>query len=372
VFAVHGAVYGTFATRIPWIADRLHLSPGHLGIALIAPALGAFVGMPFSGRIIHRIGGKRATRLLLTAWCVAGALPPFAPNFGVLVLFLGLFGLTSGMADIAMNAQAIPVEKEVGKSIMSGLHGMWSVGGLVGSGIGAAAAHANVDARLHLGLMAAVLIMTGLLATAYLPRNQAAADEPAPPHFTLPPRAVWAIGLLAFGAIFAEGASADWCAVYLKRVLGAEPGTAAAAYSAFAFTMALTRFGGDFAVRRFGTAVTVRLSGVIGTAGALLVVFTHTQLLGIAGFALIGLGIAAVVPLVFAAAGHADAHPARAIAGVATIAYGAGLAAPGIIGGIATASSLRVSFGVVAVLVALVAFGSRSLPPSANTTTSRE
>jgi MFS family permease len=107
----------------------------------------------------------------------------------------------------------------------------------------------------------------------------------------------------------------------------------------------------------------VRLSGSIGTAGALLVVFTHSQVLAIAGFALIGLGVAAVVPLVFAAAGHADQHPARAIAGVATIAYGAGLAAPGLVGGIASLTSLRTSFALVAVLVALVALGAGQLRP---------
>jgi predicted MFS family arabinose efflux permease len=363
MFAVHGAVYGTFAARVPWIADRLHLGPGKLGVALIAPALGGFIGMPFAGRLIHRFGGRRATRTLMAAWCVAGALPPFAPNLVVLIVFLAAYGLTSGMADVAMNAQAIPVEKAVGKSIMSGLHGMWSVGGLLASGVGALAAHRNVDARLHFSVVAVVLLATTFMASRHLPLNEAHADEEPPARFTLPPRAIWLIALVAFASIFAEGSSADWSAVYLKKVLGAEPGTAAIAFTAFALAMAATRLSGDFVVRRLGAVRTVRLSGAIGTAWALLVVFTHSQVLAIAGFALIGLGIAAVVPLVFAAAGHADQHPARAIAGVATIAYGAGLAAPGLVGGIASLTSLRTSFALVAVLVALVALGAGQLRP---------
>ena len=172
MFAVHGAVYGTFAARVPWIADRLHLGPGKLGIALIAPALGGFIGMPFAGRLIHRFGGRRATRTLMAAWCVAGALPPFAPNLAALIVLLALYGLTSGMADVAMNAQAIPVEKAVGKSIMSGLHGMWSVGGLLASGVGAVAAHRNVDASLHFSVVAVVLLATTFVASRHLPLNE--------------------------------------------------------------------------------------------------------------------------------------------------------------------------------------------------------
>jgi MFS family permease len=364
MFAIHGAVFGTFATRIPWIADRLRLGSGHLGVALMAPALGAFIGMPFAGRLIHRFGGRTSTRAMMVVWCVAGALPPFAPDLPLLVLFLAIYGLSSGMADIAMNAQAIPIERQAGKSIMSGLHGMWSVGGLIASGLGVAAAHKNTDARLHLALVAIVLVTVAIVAGAKLPPNEADVDEPAPPRFTLPPRGVWLIGLLAFASIFAEGSCTDWSAVYLKKVLQAGPGTAAIAFSAFAFAMAGTRLGGDFAVRRLGPVRTVQVSGTIGTAGGLLVVLAHTQLLAIVGFAFIGLGIAAVVPLAFAAAGHADAHPARAIAGVATIAYGAGLAAPGLVGGIASVTSLRTSFMLVTVLVVLVALGAGYLRPA--------
>lgn len=363
IFAAHGAVYGSFATRIPWLQDHRHIGPGLLGVALLAPSVGALLGMPFASRLIHRYGGRRATRVMIVSWCISGALPMLAPDVVVLFLLLMLYGLTSGMADVAMNAQAIPVEHAAGKSIMTGLHGMWSVGGLVASGGGALAAHANLDARIHLAIVAAVLVVLALIGSASLPDNFAAEDEEAPPHFVRPPRAVLFIGLIAFCALFAEASTSDWCAVYLKKVIGTSAGTAATAYTAFAFTMAASRLTGDFAVRRFGATRTVRIAGIVGTVGGFLVVFAQNAGMAIGGFALIGLGVAAVFPLAFAAAGHADAQPARAIAGVATIAYGAGIAAPGIVGGIAAASSLHVSFAIVTALVALLAVGAGVLQP---------
>jgi predicted MFS family arabinose efflux permease len=366
VFAAHGAVYGSFATRIPWLQDHLHIGPGLLGVALLAPSVGAIAGMPFASRLLHRYGGRQATRAMIVAWCVSGALPMLAPDLPVLFALLVVYGLTSGMADVSMNAQAIPVEHAAGKSIMSGLHGMWSTGGLVASGVGVLAAHANLDARIHLAAVAAVLVVIALIGSAGLPAGIAADDEPEPPHFVKPPRAVVVIGLIAFCALFAEASTSDWCAVYLKKVLHTSAGTAASAYSAFAFTMVISRLGGDFAVRKYGAVQTVRFCGVIGTAGGLLVVFAGDPLVAIAGFAMIGLGVAVVFPLSFAAAGHADAQPARAIAGVATIAYGAGIAAPGIVGGIAAAASLSVSFGVITALVAMLAVGAGVLRPKSS------
>jgi predicted MFS family arabinose efflux permease len=361
IFAVHGVVFATFATRIPWLQDRLGLSAGSLGAALLFGAIGGLLGMPFASRVLHRFGGRRTTRALMAAWCIAGALPVFAPNLAALIPLLLLYGMTSGMADVAMNAQAIPVERDLGKSIMSGLHGMWSVGGIIGSAVGAAAAHAGLDARIHLAIVDAALLVVALGATSKLPVNLPDAAEQPPKPFVVPSRGVLLIGLVAFCAIFAEAASSDWCAVYLTRITGADPGIAAASYTAFACTMAAARFGGDFAVRLLGLRSTVRIGGMVGTLGALLVVAAFAIAPTIVGFALIGLGIAVTFPLAVAAAGHADPIPARGISGVATISYGAGIAAPGIIGGIADAASLQVSFGVVAAVIAFIAVGARYL-----------
>jgi MFS family permease len=358
-FAVHGAVNGSFATRIPWIRERLGLSAGALGIALLVPALGALLAMPATGALVHRLDGRAVTRVLLGAFAVVLALPALAPGLGGLCLALLVYGALAGMADVAMNTQGVALEERLGRPVMSGLHGAWSVGGIVGSALGVVAAHADLDARIHLGIMAMVLLVVSQVAGRRLPAAPPSAVEP--PRLAWPTRPVLLIGLVGFGAVFAEGASADWCAVYLRDVMGTSAATAAAAYTGFAAAMALGRLTGDRVVARFGAVEVVRAGGALATAGALLVVLARTPLLGIPGFALIGLGIATVVPLAFAAGGRAVPHAGQGIAAVATIAYGAGLAAPGAIGAIADLASLPAAFVVVATLTALFGLGAGAL-----------
>ncbi|KAA2256715.1 MFS transporter [Solihabitans fulvus] len=362
VFAVHGAAYGSVAARIPWVQGHVQVGAGALGLALLAPAVGAMALMPFTGSIVHRFSGRTITRATLALWCIAIVLPALAPNLPVLCVAFLAYGASSGVSDVAMNAQGVVVEQRLGRPIMSALHGMWSVGALAGSGVGALAAHATIDARVHLTLVALVLVAAGSVACHWLLDTQAVRDD-RPPRFARPSRAVLAIGVIGFCATFAEGSSSNWCAVYLRDVAGAGPGIAAAAYTAFACTMAVGRLAGNLAIARLGAVRTVRLSGLIGTVGAVLVVFARTPVLGIVGFALLGIGVAVVVPLAFVAAASSGPHPGQAIAGVATLTYGAGLVAPAAIGGIADATSLSVSFALVAVLVIGVVFAAPALRP---------
>ncbi|WP_369205276.1 MFS transporter [Streptomyces sp. PU-14G] len=377
VFAVHGTASGTFATRIPWLREHLDLSPGWLGLALVFMTAGASAAMPLSARLAHRYGPRRALAWVSLACCAGLVLPPLAPSLGWLCLALFLYGCGLGLMDVAMNAQGVRVEEAYGRSVMSGLHGLWSVGTLVGGAGGVMAAHAGLDGRIHLASAAPLLAALAVAAARWTPGAEPAAapaearsraagapeaagaadDAEAPPRFALPSRGVLAIGLLGFCAVFAEGASMDWSGIYLADVTGAEPGLAASAYTAFACTMALARLSGDAVVRRFGPVATVRTGGVLAALGAALVVAARTPAVAVAGFALVGVGIAVVVPLCFAAAGRSTATaPGQAIAGVATLAYASGLAAPAIVGWIAQTTTLSVSFGVVtALLLGLVA-----------------
>jgi MFS family permease len=361
VFAVHGAVAGSFAARIPWIQDHLGLGAGALGVALLAPAIGAVFSMPLSARVVHRLGSRRATRLLLPLWAASLALPALAPSLPALFAALLVFGVASGTSDVAMNAQGVELEAWLGRSIMSGLHGMWSIGGLLGSAIGVLAARAGVDARIELSAIAALLVVSALVAGRGLVEVPRAVRGDEPPWLAWPSRAVLLIGVVGFCAIFAEGSSADWCAVYVRTVSGADAAVAASAYAAFAFAMAGGRLAGDAVVNRLGPVRTVRLAGSVATlGGALVVVATHAGV-AIVAFGLVGLGVSVVVPLAFAAAGRAEARPGHAIAAVATIAYGAGLAAPGIVGGVAHLTSLRWSFALVTAAAAVIALGAGAL-----------
>jgi hypothetical protein len=364
IFAAHGAVTGTFAARVPWIADHVGAEVGTLGLALLMPGLGSLVAMPLSGRLVHRFDLRSLVRVLILLWPAALVLTSLPTDVPLLCATLVVYGATAGLADVAMNAHAVLIEERLQRSVMSGFHGWWSVGGLAGSAVAAGAARIGLDARVHFAITAVALMLLTLVASSRLipHRPHPAVDEP--PAFALPSGRVLPIGLIGLCAVFAEGASLDWSAVYLSDLLHHPAAVGAATVSIFSVCMAAARFGGDWVVHRVGPVTTVRLSGLCATAGALIVVLAKPAALVIAGFGLLGIGIAVVVPLVFAAAGKIGTSPGRSIAGVAGIAYGSGLIAPGVIGGIAHLSSLTVSFVVVVALVALMGLCAQVLRPA--------
>ncbi|MET7756789.1 MFS transporter [Streptomyces sp. NPDC005389] len=364
VFCVHGAVTGSFATRIPWIQEHAGVSAGQLGLALAFPALGASVAMPLAGAVSHRFGARTALRGLLTLWTLALTLPSLAPDIWGLCAALFVYGATAGMSDVAMNALGVETENRLGRSIMSSLHGMWSAGALIGSAAGTVAAHLGGDARLHHLIAALVLTALGLVFCQGVLDMRSTPDEEPPPRFSLPPKSALIIGAIGFCAVFAEGASLDWSAVYLRDELGSSAGLAAASTTAFALTMTVARLAGDRVVDRFGAVRTVRVGGAVATLGGVLVVVAPHAAVAMAGFGLIGLGVAVVVPLAFAAAGRSGPNPSQAIAGVATITYTSGLIAPSAIGGIADATSLVFSFGLVTLLALGLVVGAGVLKSS--------
>ncbi len=355
VFAVHGCVIGSFAARIPWIASHVGIGVGRLGVALLMPGIGALVAMPFSGRLAHRYALRPFATVTIVAWCGCLVLPPLPSSLVVLCVVLLVFGAAAGLADMAMNAEGVLVEKLYGRSVMSSFHGFWSVGVLAGSAASALASHAGVDARLQFAVEAVALASVGAAASRLLLNDPMTSEVPAPPRFALPTRPVVLIGLVGLCAVFGEQAGTDWSALYIRRELGGSASIAALAVSAFAVTMAAARLVGDRVIQRVGPVTTVRLSGTCAAAGAVAIVLAPGLAAGLAGFALLGIGVALIVPLVFAAAGRVGPHPARSIAGVAGIAYASGLVTPGIIGGIAAASSLTASFCLVAGLVTVMA-----------------
>ncbi|MEV6969166.1 MFS transporter [Hamadaea sp. NPDC051192] len=387
IFAVHGSISGSLAARMPWIADHVGLAGGgvgKLGYALVMPSVGAILTMPFAGRVVHRLGGRRATLLLLTGWALALTLISFMPTLPTLAVAMFLAGAFAGTADMAMNAEGIAVERQLGRSIMSSLHGGWSIGGFLAGGVGWLLAHNDVSGRANFIGATLVAIVVAVWACSYLPSQTPVEDEEeddGAPRFALPKGPILIIGLVGFAAIFAEAASADWSAVYLVNRLGAGDATGAVAYACFAGAMTLGRLTGDAVVRRWGPVPTVRVAGVLGVLGGVLIVIAGVagdslgaKIAAIGGFALVGIGIAVVVPLAFAAAGHSaesTATRAHAIAGVATVSYGAGLAAPGIVGGIANLTSLTVSFAVVTVLILVMTLAAPALR-SADIVPSRE
>jgi len=317
------------------------------------------VTIPFAARLVHRYGPRASTRVLIIAAGASLPLPVFAPNVFVLSGVMLVTGAVFGTCDNAVNAQGVEAERRIGRSIMSGLHGMWSLGVLAGALIGSLAARESVDPRVQFTVMGAVIAVGGLAATSWFVSTPPAADVEVvdAPRFVWPRGIILLIGLVGFAAIFVETAGNDWSAVYMHWVLHASQAKAALATGIFAGSMAAGRLCGDVVIRRTGRRLCVRVCGLLGAAGCLLVAVSASTGLALAGFLLIGIGVSVVIPLVFAAAGNSAPSPTIGVAGVATVSYGAGLAAPSAMGGIADLSSLRVSFAVAAVFAVAVAAG---------------
>ena len=355
MFALNGVVYGSWASRIPAIQNRLDLSAGALGIALAGVAAGALVAMPLSGSWSARAGSRRVTRSFLVAVCVLLALAGLAPSLGLLIVATFAYGAANGALDVAMNTQGTSIEKHAGRLILSSLHAGFSAGGLLGALIGAAAAAADLDVRVHLALVGAIAMAIGLPMTRdLLPADADAAPEG--PSFARPSRALWALGILAFCCLLAEGAAADWSAVYVEDALDAPAGQAALAFAAFSATMTLGRLAGDRLAGAFGSVRLLRVCGLVagaGIGGALLLAMPGAA---IVGFGLLGAGLSVVVPIVFrSAASVPGAAAGPSLAAVSTLGYLGFLAGPPIVGGLAEVTSLPAALSVVVVCAAATA-----------------
>ncbi|MGH8791475.1 MAG: MFS transporter, partial [Stackebrandtia sp.] len=322
VFAVHGAVSGNFATRVPWIAERLDLGAGALGLALLSPALGSIVAMPLASKLVYKYGGRPVTQAAITTYAGALALPALMPSLASLCAALFVFGLASGSADAAMKAQGTSLERMAQRPILSRLHGMWSVGTLTGAGIGTAATFGNVDARLHLALIAVALLVLGNAAGVRLPRpHHFPAEESAPAKFAMPSRALVGIAVVGFCAAFAEAVAHTWSAVYIADITGGSAGTASLGFVVFVACMAVSRLAGDSVVRRLGPVRTVRVGGLVATVGAAFVVTATEPSAALLGFAVFGLGVAVVAPVALSAAARVGVNGGLGITTVTMIGY---------------------------------------------------
>jgi MFS family permease len=367
-FLIHSTVSGTWAPRLPAIKESLRLSDGELGTALVGLAIGLLAGTRLAGAPVDRFGSRPVMRAGFPLLAAALLLPGLAGSAVELFLSLLVLGVASGALDVAMNAQGIEVERVLGRPLLSGLHGLWSVGLGLGAGMAALAAAAGLDPLEHFAIVAAVLaaasvvFLRGLLPVEHHLRDEAGA-EPARVRWTLP---LVLLGVIAFCSFVGEGSASDWSAVYLTQELGASPALGAVAFAAFAVTMAISRFCADPLRARLGDVTLVRGGPLIAAAGLALGLLVHEPAAGIAGFALLGLGVAPVVPISFSAAGDLDPRSTGRLVGrVATLGYVGSVAGPLTIGWLAEATSLRTSLGLVVLLALVIAACARAAAPHA-------
>jgi MFS family permease len=360
VFFVHGVVVATWVPRIPAIKERLGLTEGSLGIALLGLAVGALLAMQLVGPLLGRFGSRPVTRVAVAANAALLVAPALAWNLASLLVALWLFGVSIGLVDTSMNAHGVVVERLRGRPIMAGLHGLWSIGGLAGATAAGLAARAGWALPPHFAATAAVL---GVLAVAGTRRLlPAAADRLGAGERQgrgdgvagRRGRAVLLLGLVGFCSFVGEGTAADWSALYLRE-LGASPGAAAAGFAAFSLAMASIRLLGDRLTARTGPVRLVRAGGLVAACGlGLGVAFAH-ELPAVAGFGLLGIGLAAVVPIAFSAAGNLGGPGGVGIARVASLSYLGTLAGPPAIGFTAELIGLRLALGIPLALCLLIA-----------------
>ncbi|MEU4564209.1 MFS transporter [Actinoplanes sp. NPDC023936] len=400
-FAANGVLFGTWTPRIPAVQETLGLDDGRLGLALLAPALGSVGSMLLTGLLVQRFGAGRVMGCALVGFSMTLPLVGVAPSLPWLFIALLVWGAAMGSLDVSMNAAGLGVQREYGRPVLSGFHAAFSAGGLVGALLGSLAAGAGVPVAAHLAVAgAAGLVVTAVVVRIPVPDpgapaagapdlgasgigapdlgasgigvadlgapGQGPSDVGAPGEGPasgiggvvgplLRNRALALLALLAFAGLLAEGAAADWSAVYLSGSLGASAGLAGAGFVAFSVTMTAGRLVGDRVVARFGPVRTVRVAAATATLALAAALLADETWAALAGFAVLGAGLAVLVPVIFTAAAERTATPATAVAGVSTCGYLGFIAGPPLIGGFASVTSLSSALWLVVALTAVVA-----------------
>jgi hypothetical protein len=357
VFFVDGALFASWASRIPAFADRTGASTGALGLALLAPALGAVILMPQIGRALQGRSSRTFSAFALLGLTIAVALPALASNVLVLGLALVAVGVANSSLDVSMNVQGISVERRLGRPILASLHAAFSFGGFAGAGLGALAAAAHVAPLPHLLVAAAVFGGPGLIAVAALMAHDEDPDVDAPRlRLRRLPGRLALLGVAAFCCLLAEGGASDWSAKLVSGPLHGTQAIGAVTFAVFSLSMGVGRLVADRLWARWDTVGLLRRSGTLAGVGFGVALVLHSVPAALAGFAALGLGLSGIVPTLFRSAAHEPGVPAgTALGAVSSLGYLGFLAGPPMIGGVAQLAGLPVAAGLLSASALLVA-----------------
>ena len=377
-FVGHGLLFASWTAHIPQVKDRLGLTDGTLGLALLGAPIGSVVAMLVVARILPRLGSKRMVQISLLGYSLAGPLVGLAGSLAALSVALFAWGAFQGTLDVSMNTQAVTVERTAARPLMSGFHACWSIGAFAGAGIGALGVAAGLSLTPQLLLLAVpVLLIAGGLTTRMLP--DPASIEPDPASSKLAgtggsagrqvrarrtaarlSRPVLVLGAIAFASMLCEGASADWASVYLRGSIHVSAGEAGLGYTTFALMMVLVRLSGNWLLTAFPRRRLLPALAIMATAGFTAGLLGGSPASVLAGFGCLGIGLALVIPTVNSAAGRLPGlSPGAAIAMVSAWGWAGFVFGPPIIGELASATSLTAALCILPVLTACIAYGTR-------------
>lgn len=353
MFFINGFVHANLASRFPRIQELFQIDNGVLGLILLSSSMGALVAMPFTGWLIIRNGSRRITIFSAFAYCIFVPLVPLVPDFNIAGLALVFFvmGLTAGMLDVSMNSQAVMVEQQHGKPIMTSFHALFSIGMVAGAACGSLFAKLQTTLFAHLSIVIGLSLLGAFWARYHLIHDKPEKKIQEGPAFRLPNAAMVSIGVIAFCCMLGEGAMADWSTNYMENIAHADKALAPIGLSAFALAMTAGRLFGDWARERFGDRRLMIVCGLTATTGLSIVLLFASPLAVIAGLFVVGLGLAAIVPIAYSIAGNTkDMSPGVGLAMVTTVGYSGFLFGPPIIGFLASWQTLRIALLLVMLL----------------------
>lgn len=364
VFACDSILFGSWVAHIPHVKENLHLSDAELGLTLFAMPVGLLIMNPMTGWIIAKLGEARACFWSAVGITLAVCIPINAPNTVVMALGLFLLGLSSALINVAMNTCATNVERTQGIAIMSSCHGMWSLGGLLGSGIAGAVIALHVSPQVHMGVMAGlVLLATFLLQPSLVAipsSSRTESGEKAGSSFVRPNLDLFLMILIGLAVAMGEGVALDWSAVYLHETIGASSQIAALGFGAFSLTMTGLRFFGDAIIPRIGAKRWLQLGSLLAASGLVFAIVLPYPATALIGFALLGAGCSLGAPILYSASMRVPGiPPAAGLATFATFSFIGFLAGPPVIGFVSEAFGLYYGLGFVAVILLISAGLSR-------------
>ena len=350
IFFLYGLCFASWASRIPSIQQKLGLSDASLGLVLLALPVGLMISLPLAGWLTARAGSRKIVVIATIFYSLALVTLGLAQNISQLVLGLFIFGLAGNMLNISINTQAVGVESLYQRPIMASFHGLWSLAGFLGAAFGTYMMGIDFLPYQHFIIILLVALSILLVSNRYILKEDAGSNT-GQPIFAKPDKSLINLGIIAFCSMICEGAMFDWSGVYFKKVVMADEAWLGAGYTAFMSTMAFGRFLADWLTGRFGIKRILQASGVFTASGLLIAVLFPNLVTAILGFLLVGLGVSSVVPLVYSAAGKSKVvSPGVALAAVSTIGFLGFLCGPPMIGLVAGATSLRISFVIIAAM----------------------
>ena len=356
IFSINSILFASWITRLPEIQNKLEISEGKLGLALLGLPLGSMAIIPAIGWFIHKMGAGKATLISGIFFCILSTLPVLAPTYPLLIISIVAVGITTGSMDVAMNAAAAAVEKKHSLNIMSSCHGMWSLGGMLGAGTTSVMMGFTLSAGIQIPVLAAILLIL-LISLSPILLSVKEDDTVSDVVLSIPTGPLVGLAIIGFCSMLGEGAIADWTAVYLKNTLEASAYLAGLGYAGFSLSMAIGRFYGDRIISRYGARRLVLVGGLIGFAGVFLGLMFPAAWAVILGFTIAGFGYSGIVPALYGSAARMPGRaPGASIAAVASFGYFGMFVGPPAIGFVAEEIGLRAALGIVVILLAIVVF----------------